>query len=35
MLFYAIEKVVGAGINEIGIIINPGEQEIPRVVGDG
>lgn len=35
MIFYPIEKVRKAGIQEIGIIINPGEQELQKVVGDG
>lgn len=35
MIFYALEKVSEAGIKEVGIIINPGETVIQKVVGDG
>lgn len=35
MIFYAIEKLVAVGIKDIGISVNPGEQEIQKVVGDG
>ena len=35
MLSYAIEYVQEAGISEIGIIINSGDQEIKDVFGDG
>jgi len=35
MIFYAIEKVVEAGISDIGISVNPGETKIQEVVGDG
>lgn len=35
MLFYAIEKIAEAGITEIGINVNPGEQEIQKACGDG
>lgn len=35
MIFYAIEKLVAVGITEIGISVNPGEEEIQKVVGDG
>jgi glucose-1-phosphate thymidylyltransferase len=35
MLVYAIEKIAECGITEIGINVNPGEQEIQSVVGDG
>ena len=35
MLFYAIEKIAEAGITEIGININTGEEEIQKAVGDG
>jgi len=35
MIFNAIEKIVGADIRDIGINVNPGEQEIQKVVGDG
>ena len=35
MIFYAIEKVVAAGIKEIYINTNEGDMELKRVVGDG
>lgn len=35
MILHALEKVVGAGITEIGIIVNPGEQELQKVLGNG
>lgn len=35
MIFYALEKVSEAGIKEVGIIVNPGENAIQKVVGDG
>lgn len=35
MLFYAIEKIVEAGIKEIGINVNVGEEEIQKACGDG
>lgn len=35
MIFWAIEKIVEAGIREIGININEGEKELQRVIGDG
>lgn len=35
MLGYAIEKLVAAGITEIGVNVNPGETEIPKAFGDG
>ncbi|MEK7508429.1 MAG: glucose-1-phosphate thymidylyltransferase [Patescibacteria group bacterium] len=35
MIFYAIEKVVEAGVTEIAINLNPGETELQKVVGDG
>jgi len=35
MLWYAIEKIVDAGIREIFINVNPGETEIQKNVGDG
>lgn len=35
MLAYAIEKIADAGIREIGINVNPGEEEIQKVIGDG
>lgn len=35
MIFFAIEKIVEAGVKEIGINVNPGDTEIARAVGDG
>lgn len=35
MIFYPIEKVVEAGIKDIIINVNPGDQEIAKAVGDG
>ncbi|HJV33030.1 MAG TPA: glucose-1-phosphate thymidylyltransferase [Patescibacteria group bacterium] len=35
MIFYAIEKIAAAGIKEIGISVNPGEEELQKAVGDG
>lgn len=35
MIFYAIEKLAEVGVKEIGISVNPGEEEIQKVVGDG
>ena len=35
MIFYAIEKIVQAGIKEIYINTNEGETELQRVIGDG
>lgn len=35
MIFYAIEKIAAAGITEIGISVNPGEEELQKAVGDG
>lgn len=35
MIFYAIEKIAAAGIMEIGISVNPGEEELQKAVGDG
>lgn len=35
MLFYVIEKVIDAGIRDIAINVNPGEEELQRFVGDG
>lgn len=35
MLFYAIEKIAEAGITEIGINVNVGEEEIQKACGDG
>lgn len=35
MLFYALEKIAEAGIKDVFINVNPGEREIPRVVGLG
>lgn len=35
MLQYAIEKIVEAGVTDIGISINEGEQELQKVFGNG
>lgn len=35
LIYYAIEKAAQAGIKEIGININPGDKELPRICGDG
>lgn len=35
ILFYAIETVVDAGINEIAIVHNADSDEVPKFVGDG
>jgi len=35
MIFYVIEKIVEAGILEIGINVNPGDASVPDAVGDG
>jgi len=35
MLVYAIEKIVNAGIKDIGVVINPGDKEIPKALGTG
>ncbi len=35
MIFYAIEKIAEAGIKEIGINVNVGEEEIQKACGDG
>ncbi len=35
MIFYAIDKAVAAGITEIFINVNPGEDQVQQVVGDG
>ena len=35
MIEHAIEKVVGAGITDIGISINEGEKELQKIIGDG
>ena len=35
MIFYAIEKIAEAGVTEIGINLNPGEEEIQKACGDG
>lgn len=35
MIFYAIEKVVEIGVREIAINLNPGEVELPKMVGNG
>lgn len=35
MIFYALEHIASAGIEDIGIVINENDTEIPRIVGDG
>lgn len=35
MIFYALEKVAEAGIKDVGIIINPGESALQKVIDDG
>ncbi len=35
MIFYAIEKVVDAGVTDIFINVNPGETELQKHIGDG
>lgn len=35
MIFYAVEKLAAAGVKEIGISVNPGEEEIQKACGDG
>ncbi|OGH60066.1 MAG: glucose-1-phosphate thymidylyltransferase [Candidatus Magasanikbacteria bacterium RIFCSPHIGHO2_01_FULL_33_34] len=35
MIFHAIEKVVDAGIKEIFINVNPGEEDLQKHIGDG
>ena len=35
MIFYVLEKIEEAGITEVGININPGDEDFKRVVGDG
>ncbi len=35
MIFFAIERIVNAGIKEIFINVNPGEKEIQNFIGDG
>jgi len=35
MIFYALEHIISAGINDIGIIINENDNEVPRIIGDG
>ena len=35
MIFYAIEKIAETGVKQIGIIINVGEEELKKQVGDG
>lgn len=35
MIFYALEKIAEAGIKDVFININPGEKEIPEVLGSG
>lgn len=35
MIFYALEKVAKIGVKEVGIVINPGDRELPQVIKDG
>lgn len=35
MIHYALEKVAAAGITQVAININPGDQELPKALGDG
>ena len=35
MIFYALEHITSAGINDIGIIINENDNEVPKIIGDG
>ncbi len=35
MIFHAIEKAVEAGVREIFINVNPGEEELQKAIGDG
>lgn len=35
MIYYALEKIAKAGITEVAININPGDQELPKALGDG
>jgi len=35
ILHYAIEAAAGAGITEIGIVVNADSDEVPRAIGDG
>ena len=35
LLFYALEKIAETGIKEVFINVNPGEKELPKVVGNG
>jgi glucose-1-phosphate thymidylyltransferase len=35
MIFYALEKIAETGVKEAGIIVNVGDQELPKAVGDG
>ncbi|MDX1607718.1 MAG: glucose-1-phosphate thymidylyltransferase [Candidatus Spechtbacterales bacterium] len=35
LIFYAVEKVAEAGINDIGVVVREGNAEIQRVLGDG
>ncbi len=35
MIFFALEKIARAGIKEVGIIINPGDTELPSQIGVG
>src|SRR5947209_19798103 len=35
ILHYAIENVVGAGLKDIGIIVNADEKAVQKAIGDG
>lgn len=35
MIYYALEKIAKAGITQVAININPGDQELPEALGDG
>lgn len=35
MIFYAIQNIADVGISDIGISVNPGEEEVQKICGDG
>lgn len=35
LIFYAIEKAISAGIDDIGIVVKEGDSEVQKAVGDG
>ncbi len=35
MIFYAIQNISDIGISDIGISVNPGEEEVQKICGDG